>query len=352
MTKALTKAPRPASHGVGIRAIGGHVPSRVVTNADLEKSLETTDAWISEHIGITTRRWSGPDERTSDLGAAALLDACARAGVDPDSIDLLICGTFTPDHMLPAAAVAIARKLGLSGVPGFDVNSGGCPGGTFALDVGAKYLMSGQYRRIAVVLADTTTKTLDPEDRTVGVIFGDAAACYLLEPCAPGTGMTPALLRSDPSAYETAFIKREERTWSTDGSGKLSGFGNNFMHMHGRSVRNFALDTMPNFVLELLEHHAMTVDDIDLIIFHQANYHLIHLLMEKIGLPADRTLTNVERLGNTSGAGVPLVLREAVDSGRVKPGDTVVLASFGAGMSHGGTVIKWTAEDDFLAPVA
>jgi 3-oxoacyl-[acyl-carrier-protein] synthase-3 len=182
------------------------------------------------------------------------------------------------------------------------------------------------------------------------VIFGDAAACYLLEPCAPGTGMTPALLRSDPSAYETAFIKREQRTWSKDGSDKLSGFGSNFMHMHGRSVRNFALDNMPNFVLELLEHHEMTVEDIDLIIFHQANYHLIHLLMEKIGLPPERTLTNVERLGNTSGAGVPLVLREAVDTGRVQAGDTVVLASFGAGMSHGGTVIKWTDDDDFLVP--
>ncbi|MBC7270859.1 MAG: ketoacyl-ACP synthase III, partial [Streptomyces sp.] len=112
-------------YGVGIRAIGGHVPERVVTNADLEQLLDTTDAWIEEHIGIRERRWSAPDEQTSDLGAAALRDACARAGVTPDSIDLLICGTFTPDHMLPAAAVAIGRKLGLTGTPGFDVNSGG-----------------------------------------------------------------------------------------------------------------------------------------------------------------------------------------------------------------------------------
>ncbi|MFJ8148764.1 3-oxoacyl-ACP synthase III family protein [Streptomyces sp. NPDC096048] len=337
-------------YGVGIRAIGGYVPERVVTNADLEQMLDTTDAWINEHIGITERRWSAPDEQTSDLGAAALRDACARAGVSPDSIDLLICGTFTPDHMLPAAAVAIARKLGLTGTPGFDVNSGGCPGGTFALDVGAKYLLSGGYRRIAVVLADTVTKTLDPEDRATGVIFGDAAACYLLEPCAIGAGVTPALLRSDPRAYETAFVKREQRTWSTDGRPKHSGFGDNFVHMHGRSVRDFALDIMPGFVLELLEHHGMSTDDVDLLVFHQANHHLLRVLREKLGLPAERTAENVHRLGNSSGAGMPLALREAVDEGRVKAGDTVVLASFGAGMSHGGTVIHWPAESDFLGP--
>lgn len=171
-----------APSGVGIRAIGGYLPERVVTNADLERTLDTTDAWIREFIGVRTRRWSAPDEWTSDLGAAAVLDACRRAGVAPDSIDLVICGTYTPDHHIPAAAVATMCKLGIQDVPGFDVNSGGCPGSTFALDVGAKYVALGAYRRVAVVLADVNTKIFDPEDRTVGVIFGDRAACYLLEP--------------------------------------------------------------------------------------------------------------------------------------------------------------------------
>lgn len=347
-TGSTTGPAAGAPPGVGIRAIGGRLPERVVTNADLEEIYDTTDEWIVRHIGVRTRRWSAPDEWTCDLGAAALLDACARAGVPADSVDLVVCGTYTPDHMLPAAAVGVMRKAGIQGVPGFDVNSGGCPGGTFALDVGAKFVASGAYRRVAVVLADTTTKVFDPEDRNVGVIFGDGAACYLLEPCAPGTGVGPALLRSDPSSYETAFVPREARFWP-DGSPKRSAFGDNFTYMHGRKVRDFALDHMPAFVVELAEANGLAVDDLDLIVFHQANYRLIQTLMEKLGLPWERTVTNVEKYGNTSGAGVPLALRDAVDSGRLKRGDLVMLASFGAGMSHGGTVIRWNGEDDFAA---
>jgi 3-oxoacyl-[acyl-carrier-protein] synthase III len=226
---------------VGIKAIGVRIPEQLVTNADLEQRLDTTDEWITRNIGIQTRHWSAPDEQTSDLGAAALLDACQQAGVSPDSIDLVICGTYTPDHMIPAAAVAIMRKAGLAEVPGFDVNSGGCPGGVFALDVGAKFIASGQYRRVAVVLADVTTKLFDPEDRTVGVIFGDAGGCYLLEPTKPGVGIGPATLYSDPTTYETALVKRERRSWP-DGSPKQSAYGDNFCYMHGRSVRDYALD--------------------------------------------------------------------------------------------------------------
>lgn len=335
--------------GVGIRAIGGRIPEQVVTNADLEQRLETTDGWILENLGIRTRHFSAENEWTSDLGAAALLDACRRAGVGPDSIDLVICGTYTPDHMIPATAVAIMRKVGMREVPGFDVNSGGCPGGVFALDVGAKFLASGQYNRIAVVLADVTTKLLDPEDRTVGVIFGDGAACYLLERAAPGFGVSPALLRSDPSSYETAYVKREKRFFA-DGTPKQSKYGDNFCYMHGRSVADFALDNIPSFTEELLKTEDLAPEDVDLIIFHQANYHLIYKLMDKLGLPADRTITTVERFGNTSGSGVPLALREAADQGRLKSGDTVALISFGAGMSHGGTVIRWAEEGDFIGP--
>jgi 3-oxoacyl-[acyl-carrier-protein] synthase-3 len=251
--------------------------------------------------------------------------------------------------MIPAAAVAIMRKVGMREVPGFDVNSGGCPGGVFALDVGAKFVASGQYRRVAVVLSDVTTKLFDPEDRTVGVIFGDAAACYLLEPTRAGVGLSSALMRSDPTTYETAFVKREKRSWP-DGNPKQTHFGDNFCYMHGRSVRDYALDRIPDFVEELVKNSGLVMDQIDLVIFHQANYHLIHTLMERIGLPPEKTHTTVQRLGNTSGSGVPLALREALDQGRVKPGDVVALVAFGAGMSHGGTIIRWPEAEDFVRP--
>jgi 3-oxoacyl-[acyl-carrier-protein] synthase-3 len=338
-----------AGYGVGIKAIGVQIPEQVVTNADLEQRLETTDEWISSNIGIQTRHWSGPAEQTSDLGAAALLDACRQAGVSPHSIDLVICGTYTPDHMIPAAAVAIMGKAGMRDVPGFDVNSGGCPGGVFALDVGAKYVASGQYRRVAVVLADVTTKLFDPEDRTVGVIFGDAGACYLLEPTKPGVGVTSATMYSDPTTYETAFVKREQRYWP-DGSPKQSAYGDNFCYMHGRSVRDYALDRIPDFTEKLVKNHGLALDDIDLFIFHQANYHLIHLMMERLGVPAEKTMTTVQRFGNTSGSGVPIALRAALEENRVSPGDNVVLVSFGAGMSHGGTLVRWPDQHDYVQP--
>lgn len=332
--------------GVGIRTIGGYLPERVVTNAELEQTLDTTSEWIEQHIGVRTRRWAAPDEWTSDMGAAALLDACAKADVEPDSLDLVICGTYTPDHMSPPAAVALMRKAGVrSGVAGFDINCGGCPGGVFALDLGAKYVAAG-YRRVAVVLSDVTSKIFDPEDRTVAVIFGDGAACYLLEPTVPGTGVGPALLRSSPETYETAYVKRERRHHA-DGSPKQSGFGDQFTYMHGRSVREFALDVIPGFVEELLKAEDMTVDDVDQFITHQANYHLIHLMMQRLGLPPDKTVTTAQKYGNTSGSGLALALSEAVETGRVTPGDTVVLTAFGSGMSHGGLVVDWPSETDF-----
>jgi 3-oxoacyl-[acyl-carrier-protein] synthase-3 len=343
----METAQNQGRNGVGIRAIGGYLPKRVVTNAELEQNLDTTEEWILKFIGVHTRRWSAPDEWTSDLGAAALKDTCERAGVRPESIDLVICGTYTPDRMIPAVAVAIMGKAGIQGVPGFDVNSGGCPGGAFALDVGAKFVASGAYRRVAVVLADVNTKVFDREDRTVGVIFGDGAACYLLEPTTNReVGIGSALLRSDPREYLTAYMDREKRYWP-DGSLKESAFGSNFAKMNGRAVADFALRVMPSFVEELLKADGLAVDDVDLIVFHQANYHLIHKLMDLIGLPADRTVTNVERFGNTSGAGLPLALRDAVDAGRLSRGDVVVLTSFGAGMSHGGVVLRWAGADDF-----
>lgn len=332
--------------GVGIRAIGGYLPDRVVTNADLETIYDTSDAWITERIGIRTRRWSAPDQWTSDLGAAALLDACARAGVEPGSVELVICGTYSPDDLAPAAAVAIMGKAGVHGVPGFDVNSGGCPGGVFALDVATQYVRTGRYARVAVVLSDVTTKALDPEDRTMGVIFGDAAACYLLEPCAPGTGVGHAVLASDPGGYGVAALRREKRTWP-DGTPKQSALGDVFAYMNGGQVRDFALGNIPGFVEDLLKADGHTLDDIDLIVFHQANYHLIHQLMDKLGLPADKTVTVVDTIGNTSGAGLPLALRKASDDGRLRSGDLVALVSFGSGMSHGGALVRWVGPDEF-----
>ncbi|MBT8226293.1 MAG: ketoacyl-ACP synthase III [Dactylosporangium sp.] len=350
MTAVADRLPLPAGgpRGARIRAIGRYVPERVVTNAELASRLQTTDAWIRERIGIETRHFAAPDEWSSDLGARALLDACDQAGLDVHSIDLVICGTYTPDHMLPDTAAAIMSKIGIDGTPGFDVNSGGCPGGVFALDVGAKYVASGDYPRTAVVLADVGSKLFDPEDRTVGVIFGDAAACFLLEQTASGSCVGSALLRSKPSHYRSAYGARESRT-DVNGRRKRSGFGDNFLDMRGRDIWDFVENTIPGFIIEFLDKAGLTPDDVDFFALHQANDNLVRLILRALHQPLTKTVTNIQRIGNTSGASVPLVLREAADSGRLRPGDLVLLAAFGGGLNYGATLIRWCGPEDFGA---
>ncbi|MEV8535739.1 ketoacyl-ACP synthase III [Streptomyces sp. NPDC051211] len=331
---------------MGIRAIGSYLPEKVLANADLEEILLTRDDWIRENIGVETRRVAADDEWTSDLGARALEDACARAGITPADVDLVICGTYTPDNMAPPTAMLIIEKAGATGATGFDVNSGACPGSVFALDVGAKYVATGAFRRVAVVMADVSTKTLDWKDVGPAVIFGDGAACYLLEPCAPGAGIQGTLLRSDPSRYGAVWVAREERRFR-DGRPRRSAFGDNFAQLSGAAVRSFAVGEVPGFIGELLDREGLTTSDVDLFALHQANLHIVHGIMDGLGVPRDRTVTNVQRYGNTSGASVPLVLREALDTGRLAPGDLVVLAAFGSGLSLGTMLVRWCGEEDF-----
>lgn len=335
--------------GAGIRAIGRCLPERVVSNAELAARLPTTDAWIRERIGIETRRLAAPDEWSSDLGARALADACAQAGIDPNELSLVICGTYTPDHLLPHTAAAITRKVGAPRVPTFDVNAGGCPGAVFALDVGRRYVESGEYPRVAVVLTDVSSRLFDPEDRTVGVIFGDAAACYLLEPTRPGSGIGSVALGSDSSRYRTVYAARESRT-DAAGRRKTSGFGDQFTTMVGSEIRDFVLGSVPTFVREFVTKADVDLADVDFIALHQANLRLVHGILDALDQPYTKTLTNVDRLGNTSGASVPLVLREADEAGRLPSGALALLVAFGGGLNYGAALVRWSGPDDFLMP--
>ncbi|GLZ32256.1 3-oxoacyl-[acyl-carrier-protein] synthase 3 [Lentzea sp. NBRC 105346] len=328
---------------VGIRAVGTYLPERVVTNLELEELLTTRDDWIRDNIGVETRRVAADDEWTSDLGAKALRDACEQAGVRTDEIDLVIVGTYTPDNMAPPVAMLVIEKAGVTGATGFDVNAGACPSSVFALDVGAKYVASGHYKRVAVVLADVNTKTLDWKDVGPAVIFGDGAACYLLEEATTG-GIGPVLLRSDPTRYQSVWVKREERRFR-DGRPRRSVFGDNFASLKGNDVREFAVGEVPGFIKELLGDKDIA--DVDLFALHQANLYIVRGIMDGLGVAHDRTVTNVQKYGNTSGASVPLVLREAVETGKLKRGDTVVLAAFGSGLSMGAALVTWCGPEDF-----
>lgn len=333
-----------APSSVGIRSVGRFVPETEITNEQLVERFETTDEWIRRKLGIHTRRVARPDQLTSDLAVGALHDACARAGVPPETIDLVICCTGTPDHMLPAMAAAVLRKTGLLDIRGFDVNAGGCAGGVFALDVGAKYIAAGEYHRVAVVIADTVAQCLDPQDRTGHAIFGDGAGCYLLEACRGDRGIGPTLMRTKPELYYTAFTERQDP--ADGGPNRFS--GPNYMRMDGGGVRDFALDVIPDFAEQVVKAAGTTLDEIDLIISHQANPALLRRLMSELGQPESKTVVVADRLGNTSGSSVILAMADAVDAGRLRPGDDVLLVSFGSGMSYGGSVIRWCGPEDFV----
>ncbi|MBC9710961.1 ketoacyl-ACP synthase III [Streptomyces sp. TRM66268-LWL] len=327
---------------VGIRSIGVCVPEKEVTNAQLVERYDTTDAWMRERLGIHSRRIAGPGEFTSDLALGALEDACKRAAVDPASIDLLICCTSTPDHMIPAVAALILRKAQIHGVPGFDVNAGGCAGGLYGLDVGLKYVQSGQYERVAVVVADTVAQLNTPDDRTQAAIFGDGAACYLLERCSDSPGIGRILLGTDPERYYTAFVER------CDSDGQLNRFsGSNVTRMDAKGVKSFALDVVPGFVDEVTASAGVGLDDVRLIITHQANPTLVRELVGRLGQPADKAVIVADKYGNTSGSSVVIALAEAERTGRLHPGDRVLLLGFGAGMSYGGTVVHWCGSENF-----
>jgi 3-oxoacyl-[acyl-carrier-protein] synthase-3 len=327
---------------VGIRSIGVCVPENEVTNAQLVERFDTTDAWMRERLGIFSRRIAGPDEYTSDLALGAFEDACKRAAVDPASIDLLICCTSTPDHMIPAMAAMVLRKAQIRGVPGFDVNAGGCAGGLFALDVGHKYLQSGQYERVAVVVADTVAQLNDPDDRTQHAIFGDGAACYLLERCSDSPGIGQTLLGTDPERYYTAFVER------VDSEGRLNRFsGSNVTRMDGRGVKDFALSVVPELVDEVIKLAGVGLDDVKLIVTHQVNPTLVRNLISLLGQPSDKAVIVADKFGNTSGSSVVIALAEAERTGRLSPGDAVLLLGFGAGMSYGGTVVHWCGSENF-----
>jgi 3-oxoacyl-[acyl-carrier-protein] synthase-3 len=334
------------SQGVGIFALGGYVPQRVVSNDELAQLIDTSDEWITSHLGIRTRHIAADSETSSDLGLQALQKACRSANISLEDVELLICGTYTPDHITPSLASAILRKAGLDHVAGFDVHSGGCPGGVFALDVGAQYMQSGRYRTVAIVLADVSSKILDWKDRRTSVILGDGAGCYLLRPCRAGTGIISTSLRSHPAGYYSAYVPAGGRELPV--TTEVLARREQYFAMIGREVREFALTQVPQQIRRLVEESGMELDDIELFITHQANQKIVHKIMEILGQPIEKTFTNCEKFGNTASASVPLAVWEAAERGYLQAGDLIVLAAFGSGLNYGATLMRWCEPDDFL----
>lgn len=341
--------------GARITGVGRYVPERVLTNADLERIVETSDEWIVERTGIRERRIAAPDESTSTMGTRAAQAAIACAGVDPATIDLVIVGTCTPDGMFPAVASRIQHAIGAPGAAAFDVNAA-CNGFISAIGTAAQYIAAGGARRALVVGAETISRIIDWTDRGTCVLFGDGAGAVLLEPSVEGEpGRIEALLmRSDGSQagllYAGGPAAPEAAGDDASGLGALAREAR--IVMDGRAVFRGAVNSMVDTSAEALAIAGLTIDDVALCIPHQANLRILSAMADRVGLPMDRVYVNVDRYGNTSSATIPIALAEAHAEGRLRPGDHVLLTAFGGGLAWGALVLEWARVPAIAAATA
>ena len=329
-----------ASPTIAILGTGSYAPSKVLTNEDLSRLVDTSEEWITTRTGIRERRIAAAEEATSDMGAAAAQAALADAGLSASDIGLIIVATCTPDMPMPACATVIQNKLGVPNHAAcFDLNAA-CSGFLYALDTAWAMLSSGRYKHALVIGAEKMSAFLDWKDRSTCVLFGDAAGAVVLGPSrGDGARIVGTRLYSEGGMQDLLCIP---------GGGSVSpatmesyGAGHHFIKMKGREVFKVAVREMEDAIEEILEQHALTVDQIGCVIPHQANLRIIDAISKSLGLSLDRFFINLDRYGNTSAASVPLALDEARRAGRIKHGDTTLLVAFGAGLTYGASLVRW-----------
>ncbi len=332
-------AGRVGARPTKIASLATYVPPRVLTNADLEKMVDTTDEWIMQRVGIRERHIVDPGIATSDLGKEAALVAIERAGLTPKDISLIVVGTVTPDMMFPSTACLIQKKIGAEHAWGFDI-SAACSAFTYSLTTASQMVATGAHDHALVVGADVMSSIIDYKDRTTCVLFGDGAGAVVVSAAREGDGaildfeheidgggadalFMPAGGSRRPPSHETV----EERM--------------HFVKQDGARVFKFAVRKTEEIARRILERNHLSPSDLDLFISHQANRRIIEAATEKLGIPADKTLVNIDRFGNTTAATIPLALNDAVCAGRLKKGDLVLLASVGAGFTVGAVLLRW-----------
>ncbi|MEP7334360.1 MAG: beta-ketoacyl-ACP synthase III [Actinomycetota bacterium] len=319
---------------IGITGLGVHVPAKVVTNDDLAKFVDTTDEWIIERTGIRERRFATQDEALTDIARPACIRALASAGVEPSSIDLVLCATVTPDMMFPTSSALLADQLGMPDAAAYDLLAG-CTGFVYAIAQAYGMLASGLSRRALVVGGDVLSKILDFEDRSTLVLFGDGAGAVVMEPVEKG-GFLGFELGADGGGGESLWLPGSGSRHFEDPE--------SFVKMNGREVYKFATRVLVSSAQKLLDEVGMTVDDVDVYVPHQANIRIIDHAAKKLGFPPEKVVVNVQKYGNTSSGSIPLALADAAADGRLKPGAKVLMTGMGAGLTWGSGLIEWTEE--------
>jgi 3-oxoacyl-[acyl-carrier-protein] synthase-3 len=318
-----------------VRGVGSYLPAKTVTNAELAKTVDTSDEWIQQRVGIKERHVAAEGEFTSDLAVAAARAALDSAGMTPDDIDLIIVATTTPDYTFPAAATLVQMKLGMHHGFAFDVQAV-CSGFVYGVTTADSYLKNGLAKRALVIGAETFTRLLDWTDRTTCVLFGDGAGAMILERVEladgePERGVLASALRSDGHHWDKLYVDGGPSSTGTTGH----------VHMQGPEVFRHAVGKITDVVYKTLEQGGYSVSDLDWFVPHQANKRIIDGAGAKLGLPPEKVVTTVDIHANTSAASVPLALSVAVADGRIKQGDLVMLEAMGGGFTWGASLIRW-----------
>ena len=320
-----------------ITAVGAYVPEDKLTNADLEKIVDTNDEWIRSRTGIEERRiLKGEGKATSDMVAPAVLQLCEKRGIDPKEIECLIVATVTPDMVFPATANIACDKIGATNAFGFDL-SAACSGFLFALSQGAALIESGRYKKVVVCGADKMSAIVDYSDRTTCILFGDAAGAVLLEPSTDGLGIQDSLLKSDGSGANYLRLKAGGSKYPASIETVMA--KEHYAYQEGQTVFKFAVKGMADVSAELIEKNNLKPEDIAWLVPHQANLRIIDATANRMGLSKEKVMINIQKYGNTTAATIPLCLWEWEK--QLHKGDNIILAAFGGGFTWGATWVKW-----------
>jgi 3-oxoacyl-[acyl-carrier-protein] synthase-3 len=320
---------------------GRYAPSRVLTNADLEKIVDTSDEWIRTRTGIRERRVAAAHETTASMAAVAGLRAIRTAGIEPDDIDLILLGTLTPDYWMPSTAALVKEAIGNTKATAFDVMAA-CSGFVYGFATAQAYIQAGLARHVLVIGAELLTRFLDYTDRSTCILFGDGAGAVVLSASDEPGGALGIEMTTEPQGAYMIWLPAGGS--KAPPSAETIARGEHYIRMEGNQTYRFATKTMATTALESIRRSGLAPGDIDLFIPHQANIRIIEAVAKGLDLPMDKMFINLDKYGNTSAASVPIALAEAVNEDRVKVGDNVVIVAFGAGFTSGAVTINWTAD--------
>jgi len=325
-----------------ITGIGHYVPDKILSNSDLEKIVDTNDEWITTRTGIKERRILDKEKGTSYMATRAAEAVLKETQTSPDDLDLIVVATVTPDMPVPSAASFIQRNLGATNCWGYDIN-GGCTGFICALTTGAQFIESGRHKKVLVIGADKMSAITNYEDRTTCVLFGDAAGAVLLEPSEEnGSGIEDFILHLDGSGAESLKIEAGGSLYPA--SHETVDQKLHYIWQDGKTVFKHAVTGMADVSAKIIERNQLTEKDIKFFIPHQANYRIIDAAAKKMGMDADRVIINIDKYGNTTAATIPMAMSETYRDKKLKKGDWLVLAAFGAGYTWGSVLLRWAID--------